>query len=110
MSDKLWKATERYYAREFKGKRNPVSLQQKHDERTLADVTSSEMKLAAEIKQSANPPVKMIRRALQQAQDGMPSADYNPIAVFHETGDNHDNDIVAMTYRTFKRLVPSARD
>jgi len=110
MTDWLWKATERYYARILRGKRNPVALQQKHDGRTLADVTSEELKIAAEIKQSKNPPVATIRKALLQAEDGAPTSDYNPIAIFHRTNDRHDNDIVCMTLRTAKRLIPGIAD
>ena len=110
MADKLWKATERLYARILRGVRNPVALQQKHDERTLADVTSEELLIAAEIKQNKNPPVATIRKALKQAEDGAPSSDYNPIAIFHKTNDRHDNDIVCMTLRTARRLIPGIRD
>jgi hypothetical protein len=110
MADKLWKATERYYAKVLKGKRNPVALQQKYDERTLADVTSKELKIAAEIKQSKNPPLSTIRKALAQAEEGSPSSDYNPIAIFHKTHDRHDNDIVCMTLKVARRLIPGIED
>ena len=110
MADKLWKAVERVYAFVFRGKRNPVALQQKHEGEELADVTSKELKIAAEIKQSKNPPVSTIRKALKQAEDGSPSDEYNPIAVFHKTNDRFDNDIVCMTLRTARRLIPSLRD
>ena len=110
MSDKLWKATERFYARILKGKRNPVALQQKHLGEELADVTSSELKIAAEIKQSKNPPLKTIRKALQQAEDGKPTLDYNALAIFHKTGDRHNNDVVCMLLSTAKRLIPGIED
>jgi hypothetical protein len=110
MADKLWKATERWYARLLRGQRNPVALQQKHDGRTLADVTSEELKIAAEIKQSSNPPIKMVRKALLQAEEGKPDGSYNAVAVFHQTHDRHENDIVCMTLKTARRLIPGMRD
>lgn len=169
VADKLWKKTERYYEGVFRGKRNPVALQQKkkceycegrgeilkctnceregldevngephlitdnfeeppylcgywgyypceycngtgNKEGTLADVTSKELKIAAEIKQSKNPPVATIRKALKQAEDGSPSPDYNPIAVFHKTNDRHDNDLVCMTLKTARKLIPGIEE
>ena len=90
------------------GKRNPVALQQRSS--PLADVTSEKTMIAAEIKQSKNPPVKAIRKALEQAEAGKPTSGYYPIAVFHQTGDRHENDVVCMTLKTARELIPSLKD
>ena len=135
MTDKLWKKCERVVAYVVRGVRNPVALQQKEEcrvcqgkgylyreeneckncegtghERTLADVTSQELKIAAEVKQSKNPPVATIRKALKQAEDGSPDSSYNPVVFIHKTGDSHDNDLMCMTVKTGRKLIPSLRD
>jgi hypothetical protein len=109
MSYPLWKRTELWYAKLLKGQRNPVALQQRSG-KVLADVTSKDKMIAAEIKQSQNPPVKAIRKALAQAEAGKPATGYNAVAIFHQTGDSHDLDIVCMTLKTAKQLIPSFRD
>ena len=91
MADTTWKQTERAIARRLNGKRQGATG------RTGADVTTSW--LAVEVKHRRRLP-QWLKDALAQARTG--AGERLPIAILHESGRRHADDLVVLRLADFQ--------
>lgn len=95
MSDKPWKRTERQVAEYFGGKRIPITGRQRGD---VPDIMHDW--LSIEVKHRNDLP-KWIFEAMQQAIAAQRNGQL-PIAVLHQKGTRHDQNLVVLTAYHFR--------
>ncbi|QXD16984.1 hypothetical protein GQ464_008640 [Rhodocaloribacter litoris] len=100
MPEKSWKRTERAVAARLNGRRVPVTGRARGDAPDVAHAW-----LSIEIKHRSRLPA-WIEDAMRQAEAAA-REDQLPVAVLHERGRRHDEDLVVMRLADFKAWVGS---
>ena len=95
MTDKTWKATERYYADRFGGERVPITG------RIRGNVPDIRHKwLSIEVKFRKELPA-WLHDAMDQAQKSK-HGEQLPVVILHQNGKKHDDDFIVMTTKDFE--------
>ena len=95
MTDKAWKATERYYAKRFGGRRVPITGRIRG---SAPDVEHAW--LAIECKFRKELPA-WLHDAMDQAIKSV-RGNMLPIVILHQNGKNHDDDFIVMRTKDFE--------
>lgn len=98
MADKAWKRHERETARLLGGQRHRVTGLERG---AAPDVEHDHLSIECKLRDKFP---KIWRSALDQAEASSKNSDKVPIAVYHESGTNRDEDIVMMKLKHFIKI------